>query len=378
MNYTFEKQKKKFFIGLELRTNNEECSTAMPAHKDKFFNENIPAKIPNRIDGNILALYTDYEGDYTKPYSWILGCEVSSLNEIPAGLVGKVIPESKYAIFTTQGEFPQGLNTAWQSVWKSNLSRAYTSDFELYRSDFNPHENPEVKVYIAIAIDQPTKSQPGRYKFYREHKYVSFALNDLERLIAKTDFQIPSQVKKIEQEFSTIVEMLRDHAHYEDSKLHALLREKGSALFQKIQGEHEQHDTVFQTLQELLNQIETTSDNVLRVELGYQFYLNYRKFVGDNLHHLHEEETLILPELQRLYTDAELRTVEAETYQQMTVEDLVQMMQILFPHFNYSDREAFLIDIKDAAPEKFIPAWNSIKEIIAPDEQKMLAKKLGI
>ena len=150
MNYSVEKQQKKFFIGLELKTNNEECSFAMPTHKEKFFNENIPAKIPNRVDGNILALYTDYEGDYTKPYSWILGCEVSNLDEIPVGLVGKVIPESKYAVFTTQGEFPQGLIAVWQTVWQSNFSRSYTIDFELYRSDFHPQKNPEVKVYIAI------------------------------------------------------------------------------------------------------------------------------------------------------------------------------------------------------------------------------------
>lgn len=229
-----------------------------------------------------------------------------------------------------------------------------------------------------IEINQPAKTQPARYRFYREHKYVSFALNDLERLIAKTDFQVSSQVRKVEQEFSAIVEMLRGHAHYEDSKLHTLLREKGSALFQRVQCEHEQHDTVFQTLQQLLDQIETTSDNALRVELGYQFYLSYRKFVGDNLHHLHEEEALILPELQRLYTDAQLRTVEEETYQQMTVDDLIHMMQILFPHFNYSDREAFLSDIQDANPEKFIHVWKGIREIIDSDEQKMLAEKLCI
>ena len=61
----------------------------MPAHKDRFFKENISSKIPNKINGDILALYTDYEGDYTKPYSWILGCEVSSLEQVPEGLVGK-------------------------------------------------------------------------------------------------------------------------------------------------------------------------------------------------------------------------------------------------------------------------------------------------
>ena len=34
--------------GLELRTSNEECSSAMPAHKERFFKENILAKIPQK------------------------------------------------------------------------------------------------------------------------------------------------------------------------------------------------------------------------------------------------------------------------------------------------------------------------------------------
>ncbi len=150
MGHTIVHQKKKFFIGLELRTNNEECSEAMPAHKERFFKENILAKIPNKVNSDILALYTDYEGDYTQPYSWILGCEVSSLDQVPKGLVGKVIPEATYAVFTTKGSFPQGLIAAWQEVWKSNLTRSYTSDFEVYRLNFDPVKNPEVKVYIAI------------------------------------------------------------------------------------------------------------------------------------------------------------------------------------------------------------------------------------
>lgn len=150
MHHTIEHQKEKFFIGLELRTNNDECSFTMPAHKERFFKKNIPSNIPNKVNGNILALYTDYEGDYTKPYSWILGCEVSSLDEVPEDLVGKAIPESNYAVFTTQGEFPQGLIAVWQAIWKSNLQRSYTSDFEVYPYDFDPQKNPQVKVYIAI------------------------------------------------------------------------------------------------------------------------------------------------------------------------------------------------------------------------------------
>jgi predicted transcriptional regulator YdeE len=132
----------------------------MPAHKERFFKENILAKIPNKVNCNILALYTDYEGDHTKPYSWILGCEVSSLDEVPAALVGKEIPASKYAIFTTQGAFPEGLIAAWEAVWQSNLPRSYTSDFEIYPSDFDPQINPQVKVYIAIEGKEDALKQP--------------------------------------------------------------------------------------------------------------------------------------------------------------------------------------------------------------------------
>lgn len=150
VNYVVEHEKEKFFIGLELRTNNDECSLTMPIHLNKFFQENIPAKISNKVNGDILALYTDYEGDYTMPYSWVIGYEVSNLDEVPEGLVGKIIPKSKYAVFTTRGEFPQGLIAVWQDIWNSALPRLYTSDFEVYRSSFDPQRNPEVKVYIAI------------------------------------------------------------------------------------------------------------------------------------------------------------------------------------------------------------------------------------
>ena len=204
--------------------------------------------------------------------------------------------------------------------------------------------------------------QKRRYQFYREHKYVSALLNDLERLIAKTDFSELCEVEKIERNLHTVVELLKGHAEYEDSKLHPLLQKKGSTLFQEAQEEHEEHHGLFQAMQHLLDQMKATVDEEERIGLGYQFYLSYRKFVGDNLHHLHEEETKILPELQRLYSDAELRTVEAETYKEMTVEELVEMMQVLFPHFNRSDRYAFLSDIRDAVPEKFAEVWEGIKE----------------
>ena len=215
-----------------------------------------------------------------------------------------------------------------------------------------------------------------RYKFYREHKYVSFALNDLERLIAKTDFRDSLEVERIKQEFQAVLQMLKGHAHYENNALHELLRKKGSKVYEHVEQDHKHYDMLLEDLQNKLNGVlESTLEEEL-LELGYQFYLAFRKFVGENLIHLHEEETIILPELQRLYSDEELRLVEFDTYRRMTVEQMIHMLEVLFPHMNASDREFFLGEIKDSEPEKFSQVWLGIEPKLPSKEREYLAEKL--
>jgi predicted transcriptional regulator YdeE len=150
MPYKMEKQEKKLVMGIMIRTDNEQCLKDMPQLWEKLFKEKILEKIPHKVNKTILAVYTDYEDDYTKPYSYIVGCEVSTLDNIPEGLVGIIVPPSLYAVYTTAGPYPQGLSNTWQTIWKTPLKRAYTSDFEVYSHDFNPQTKPEVKIYIAL------------------------------------------------------------------------------------------------------------------------------------------------------------------------------------------------------------------------------------
>ncbi|MBA3535014.1 MAG: hypothetical protein H0T84_00120 [Tatlockia sp.] len=86
-----------------------------------------------------------------------------------------------------------------------------------------------------------------------------------------------------------------------------------------------------------------------------------------------------MPELQRLYTDEEiLANVDAKTYALMTPDQMVNMIEVLFPHFNADDREAFLRDIYKSEPVKFHEAWKGIATIIDAAERKRLIARLGI
>ncbi len=217
-----------------------------------------------------------------------------------------------------------------------------------------------------------------RYQFYREHKYLCAVLNNLERLIAKTDFRQADEINAVEQAFQSVTELLKAHAQYENERLHILLKNRDSKLHEHAEEDHAHQEEQLERIQEMIHSIYNCPTDDDKISRGYQLYLAYRKFVADNLLHLHEEETLILPELQRLYSDEELRQVEAPTYHELAPEEIVQMMQELFPHLNASDRLAILLDIQTIQPEKFIAAWNGIAPSFDQEELKHLSQQLKI
>lgn len=209
-----------------------------------------------------------------------------------------------------------------------------------------------------------------RYRFYREHKFVSAALNSLERLIAQTDFCDDSALDTVRTSFHELAGMLINHANYENERIHRLLREKNSPLYGHVEKDHDLQTQQLSSLADDIEQIALEPQDAKKIELGFAFYLTYRKFVADNLLHLHEEETIILPELQRLYTDAELMAVPAIAYREMQPEHITHMLEGLFPHMNKHDRRAFLEAIKILEPEKLAEAWPSICELLNEREQE--------
>ncbi len=136
-------------IGIEARTSNDTATDEIPELWKKFFGEGIKDKIPNKISSDILSLYTDYESDYTKPYTIVICCKVKDFSDVPESMVSKIIPASKFAVFTAKGKMPDALVKTWQNIWSSDLERTYTGDFDVYTEKYSSDE-PEADVYVAI------------------------------------------------------------------------------------------------------------------------------------------------------------------------------------------------------------------------------------
>ena len=93
-----------------------------------------------------IGLYTDYVG---MEYDTTVGCEVEKSTLIPEGMTEKIIPAGKYAKFVLHGDVVKTVQQAWEDIWKMNLERTFTGDFEEYQEG-EDMENMEIYIYVAI------------------------------------------------------------------------------------------------------------------------------------------------------------------------------------------------------------------------------------
>ena len=140
-------------IGISTETTNENEKSIEDLGRlwQRFYEEDIPKKIPNKESEEVYSIYTDYESDYRGKYTSIIGMKVSSLDSIPEGFIGREFEGDNYIKFIAKGEMPDAIAEIWQQIWNKDeeLNRKYTADFEVHGAKSQNGEDSEVEVYIA-------------------------------------------------------------------------------------------------------------------------------------------------------------------------------------------------------------------------------------
>lgn len=155
LKYTIRKVPARTVVGISRRTSNAEAANVIPACWQAFLLNNAPARIPRRVAPPVMyAVYSDYEKDWTKPYTYLLGCGVTRADTVPEGMEVRKIPEQTYAVFRAKGRMPDEIVGIWANIWSSDLPRTYTYDFELYDKRFTRPVAKEADVYVAVDPEQ--------------------------------------------------------------------------------------------------------------------------------------------------------------------------------------------------------------------------------
>ncbi|MGO2365083.1 MAG: GyrI-like domain-containing protein [Pseudoalteromonas sp.] len=140
----------KTLTGLKVRTcnvNEMNTDTAKIANLWQDFNEKYGSKLTEKT--SVYGVYTNYETDMGGYFDVIACCDDQNIKVSDS--VKVTTDDSRYLVFSGEGEIPDAIIDLWGAIWQyfssddCTYKRTYTSDFEYYKS--------ENEVEIAIAIE---------------------------------------------------------------------------------------------------------------------------------------------------------------------------------------------------------------------------------
>lgn len=145
MKYEVVNLEEKIIAGISAETSNNspKMTEVIGNLWTELYQGGISQSIKNKVNSYAIGLYSDYSGDN---YTVTAGNEVSKAEN--GELTVKVISAGRYAKFSVHGNMVTAVAEAWSEIWKMNLDRSFTGDFEEYLNSDN--ENADIDIYIAL------------------------------------------------------------------------------------------------------------------------------------------------------------------------------------------------------------------------------------
>lgn len=116
----------------------------------RFGQENVRERLKDRLSDEVYAVYFDYDGDYSMPYAYFIGCKVPEGTALPHGLDLLHVPAQAVMSVPVSGKMPQCVADAWRNIWATEYPRAYGFDYEVYDERSQHWDSAELDIFLSV------------------------------------------------------------------------------------------------------------------------------------------------------------------------------------------------------------------------------------
>jgi hypothetical protein len=189
------------------------------------------------------------------------------------------------------------------------------------------------------------------------HKGLRNALGKITLFAGKTDYSSQASVEKLQALGKEVFLLLTDHTATENKYILAPLETRNPGFTADYLADHDEIDSLEQSLQERLLAFDGTQSN----DEGHQFYLDLCDFQSAYLEHIDVEDVELEEEMQKHFTDQELMGHQIEIMQAMSFDMLLLWFKYIVPARRPDENAQVLTGFKSAAPEE---AYNAVLDVI--------------
>jgi hypothetical protein len=211
------------------------------------------------------------------------------------------------------------------------------------------------------------------------HKGLRLALCDLATGLARTDFAEVAEKQEMLAALRRQLALGASHLHHEEAQIHLALETRAPGSTLTLDADHEHHRRAFEALENQIKAVEAAVGDEARAR-GRKLYLRFTQFVAADFAHMAEEETLILPLLHRLFSDAELIAIEGAIVASLPPEEAMAFMKLMIPAMNPPERIGFLAFVRATAPDEAFEAMLNFaaRPSLTPKDYQQVVQGLGL
>lgn len=173
------------------------------------------------------------------------------------------------------------------------------------------------------------------------------------------------------------------HLDHEEREIHAALEARVPGAAGDLYADHDRHRASFVGIETAIAAVEA-ADASRRPAALHRLYMAFTRFVAADFAHMAEEEEVILPVLQDLFTDEELVAIEARITASLPPDRMIAFSQMMLPAASPTERVTMLSRVRagmirdGVPPEAFAGLLNfGAKPALPRGEWEALVRDLG-
>jgi len=207
----------------------------------------------------------------------------------------------------------------------------------------------------------PVDGQPAAARSRRDiyafiHKALRAAMTDALLAVGRLDAADAREVTATVVRVDALLEFCGFHLDKENAYVHPALEARAPGATRRIADEHRDHEAAIAGLRRKLDAL-ARSPSARRAGAAHELYLALSVFVGENLLHMHEEETSHNATLWDCYSDSEIAAIEGRLKSQLTPAEMQHAMRWMLPALTPAERAAMLEEVREFAP---VPVYEGL------------------
>ncbi len=223
---------------------------------------------------------------------------------------------------------------------------------------------------------KPVQGGTPRFDAYDPiHRALRLFMTDTLGRVGWLDPADAAEMQATLGQVEALLALCRSHLEHENQHVHPALEARRPGTTTRVAGEHHEHLEHLAALQADVDRLRQQAD----AAAAQRLYRHLALFVADNFQHMHHEETAHNQALWDLYSDDELRAIEAGIVASIPPEEMAVALRWMAPALPPATRAAFFGGMQQGMPpEAFRAVLNLIRPTLNEQAWAKLARALNL